>query len=547
MKRILQAMDGVATKPVAGANDMAKFLSIVDKNSSIQILTEATNPHKVSLPVQMAMQHYQKEEIKPKARVGKTSVVSKYFHQVEQELEEQSQAKHRIMNQYASTIAKRVLMKESVKDKIEKSAEKKAIQELESDHKTYKNSYHHNFKLDEKSKTEKQARFMAAAAHDPAFAARTGIKQSVAKEFNKADTGTKQLSNAMKHKPKKKVSENEISGHSMGYKPGAGNPGIMPNEAQDPNFVGFMNKAMGTRQDKAPIKYDPNTVMGMHNMPGYKKAFKFGMDVIKRLDQETKEHFAQEDDNEFLSYLIDIAKKKGLIPRSFAEEDLDEVTGEFEEIFRDPEMEGWSWADLLRDSIGQTVRAHEKANVQAHKQMVAKAEANKNKPVKIDPSKLKVVTRSDTKQSEIWYPHSEFFGTPAWAIVQDGFKDRAHAEQGLEHLKSNPNIISIIKKAIAKEEGMDEGMSAQVKLSRAWDREKAKSTASIERAKQAKAEFEKEWKAKQEKKSQEPNPIKEANAKKRTLKNSNPCWDGYKPVGTKKKGSRTVPNCVPKE
>jgi hypothetical protein len=27
----------------------------------------------------------------------------------------------------------------------------------------------------------------------------------------------------------------------------------------------------------------------------------------------------------------------------------------------------------------------------------------------------------------------------------------------------------------------------------------------------------------------------------------NPCWKGYKPVGTKKKGSKTVPNCVPKE
>jgi hypothetical protein len=25
----------------------------------------------------------------------------------------------------------------------------------------------------------------------------------------------------------------------------------------------------------------------------------------------------------------------------------------------------------------------------------------------------------------------------------------------------------------------------------------------------------------------------------------NPCWKGYKPVGTKKKGGRTVPNCVP--
>jgi hypothetical protein len=27
----------------------------------------------------------------------------------------------------------------------------------------------------------------------------------------------------------------------------------------------------------------------------------------------------------------------------------------------------------------------------------------------------------------------------------------------------------------------------------------------------------------------------------------NPCWKGYKPVGTKKKAGRTVPNCVPKE
>lgn len=36
-------------------------------------------------------------------------------------------------------------------------------------------------------------------------------------------------------------------------------------------------------------------------------------------------------------------------------------------------------------------------------------------------------------------------------------------------------------------------------------------------------------------------------AKKKTLKNSNPCWKGYHPVGTKKKGGRTVPNCVPNE
>ena len=48
------------------------------------------------------------------------------------------------------------------------------------------------------STSEKQARMMAAAAHDPAFARRVGIPQSVAKDFNKADTGTPLLSKAAK-------------------------------------------------------------------------------------------------------------------------------------------------------------------------------------------------------------------------------------------------------------------------------------------------------------------------------------------------------------
>jgi len=48
------------------------------------------------------------------------------------------------------------------------------------------------------SKSSKQARMMAAAAHDPAFAKKVGIKQSVAKDFNRADAGTGII------KPKKK-------------------------------------------------------------------------------------------------------------------------------------------------------------------------------------------------------------------------------------------------------------------------------------------------------------------------------------------------------
>ena len=42
---------------------------------------------------------------------------------------------------------------------------------------------------------------MAAASHSASFAKKVGIPQKVAKDFNAADTGTKLLSNAAKHKP----------------------------------------------------------------------------------------------------------------------------------------------------------------------------------------------------------------------------------------------------------------------------------------------------------------------------------------------------------
>ena len=50
------------------------------------------------------------------------------------------------------------------------------------------------------STSYKQARLMAAAAHDPAVAKSAGVPQSVAKDFNAADTGTKMLSDAEKKK-----------------------------------------------------------------------------------------------------------------------------------------------------------------------------------------------------------------------------------------------------------------------------------------------------------------------------------------------------------
>ena len=46
------------------------------------------------------------------------------------------------------------------------------------------------------SRSNKQARFMAAVAHDPAFAKRVNVPQSVGREFNRADARSGRLSRA---------------------------------------------------------------------------------------------------------------------------------------------------------------------------------------------------------------------------------------------------------------------------------------------------------------------------------------------------------------
>jgi hypothetical protein len=70
------------------------------------------------------------------------------------------------------------------------------------------------------STSKKQARFMAAAAHNPAFAKKAGIPVSVAQEFNQADKGKKFRSGGMTHDDikqdmpmMKKVAKAEVKAH----------------------------------------------------------------------------------------------------------------------------------------------------------------------------------------------------------------------------------------------------------------------------------------------------------------------------------------------
>lgn len=117
MKKILQALDTASSKPVEGSNDMKKFLSVV---------TEGANPHKVTLPVQMAMQHYSEPKVeKPKTikEVKKTAMsglLHQYYAEAQDEVEAEAVAKKELISEQARMLAQRVLTKESRLDELSK-------------------------------------------------------------------------------------------------------------------------------------------------------------------------------------------------------------------------------------------------------------------------------------------------------------------------------------------------------------------------------------------------------------------------------------------
>jgi type I site-specific restriction endonuclease len=137
MKKILQAIDSGSTKPVGNSNDMKKFLSVV---------TEGANPHKVALPVQMAMQHYstptvaQPRTIKEVKKTAMSSMLYQYYTEAEQQLAEEDTAKKEIISEQARRIAQRVLAKEGAQQAAIAIA-KKASGKYNKDGKRIKESF----------------------------------------------------------------------------------------------------------------------------------------------------------------------------------------------------------------------------------------------------------------------------------------------------------------------------------------------------------------------------------------------------------------------
>ena len=175
MKRILQAMDGIATpKSVEGASDMKKFVSIISEGTRSPSVAE-----------QMVTTQYSKPVTKPlveKVVSKQVSPLRGYYNLVESEQKAVTQEKQTQISERARLIAERVLMKEKAPPGAKAERMVKHI----------KKGYAKDGKLTDK---EKSIAFATAwKAHNAG-----------------------------------KVEENEIPGHSMGFTGGVG-PGIQSNE-----------------------------------------------------------------------------------------------------------------------------------------------------------------------------------------------------------------------------------------------------------------------------------------------------------------------------
>lgn len=233
-------------KQLPANEGISKFLSIVKQND-VSILNEGANPHKVSLPVQMAMQHYQQEKTTHKP-VGRDSVIRKYFKEVEEELTAEKTNKRQLINQYASVIAERVLMKEGMFDNKPQVDWNKRAKELFA-----KNLNEQQVKaqlLKEGCPPKQVDVYVQAGQMEESLDEACWDKY---KQVGMKKKGRKMVPNCV---PKENVAENEIPGHSMGFTGGVG-PGMIDAFVDEMSIEFDKNNPL---QSKLNHKSNPGTI-----------------------------------------------------------------------------------------------------------------------------------------------------------------------------------------------------------------------------------------------------------------------------------------------
>ena len=110
------------------------------------------------------------------------------------------------------------------------------------------------------STSKKQHNFMAAIAHNPAFAKKVGIPQSVGKDFDEADKGKKFGSGGMTRPDVQKVNKPKTRHGKMAFFKEGGDTMAKMN----PGFMAMMAKKKSAQEgSKADMASDKKQMMGM--------------------------------------------------------------------------------------------------------------------------------------------------------------------------------------------------------------------------------------------------------------------------------------------
>jgi hypothetical protein len=111
------------------------------------------------------------------------------------------------------------------------------------------------------SSSKKQHNFMAAIAHNPAFAKKVGIPQSVGKDFNEADKGKKFGKGGETRPDVQGINKPKTDHGKMAFFKEGGN--TMASK-MNPGFMAMMAKKKGAQEgSKADMASDKKQMMGM--------------------------------------------------------------------------------------------------------------------------------------------------------------------------------------------------------------------------------------------------------------------------------------------
>jgi hypothetical protein len=122
------------------------------------------------------------------------------------------------------------------------------------------------------STSKKQHNFMAAVAHNPAFAKKAGVPQSVGKDFNQADKGRKfSKGGDMKHedvKMDKKMMQKAVNKHESRLHKGA-TPTKLAKGGMAPSKMGAVKTASPSRDGVASKGKTKGTMVKMSKGGSY--------------------------------------------------------------------------------------------------------------------------------------------------------------------------------------------------------------------------------------------------------------------------------------